>query len=123
MGLATDGRRLTVDLGGWQILHVTGKTALADLVGCAGADILISNQTDAVDRPCSVFDIRRLRETGSLALNVAQNGDLHIETAHHIAGARPWNIQQGPRENRIVLTAQTRKRAAEATLISEIIKP
>ena len=123
VGLATDGRRLTVDLRGWQILHVTGKTALADLDGCAGADILISNQTDAVDRPCSVFDIRRLRETGSLALNVAQNGDLHIETAHHIAGARPWNIQQGPRENRIVLTAQTRKRAAEATLISEIIKP
>jgi len=123
VGLATDCRRLTVDLRGWQILHVTGKTALADLDGCAGADILISNQTDAVDRPCSVFDIRRLRETGSLALNVAQNGDLHIETAHHIAGARPWNIQQGPRENRIVLTAQTRKRAAEATLISEIIKP
>lgn len=120
-GLTIEGRRVKVDLGGWRILQVTGKTALADLVDCD--DILILNQTDGVERPCSVFEIRRSRETGSLPLNVARNGDLYIETAHHVAGARPWNTQQGPRESRLVLNAQTRKRVAEATQISEITRP
>jgi competence protein ComEC len=123
MGLTIDGRHVEVDLGGWGILQVNGKAAPADLVSCDGADTLILNQIDVGDRPCSVFDIPRLRETGSLALNVAQNGDLPIETAHHVAGARAWNIQQCPRENRLNLNAQTRKKAAEASQISEMTRP
>lgn len=62
-----------------------------------------------------VYDLRRLRQTGSLAIDVAPNGDLWIETARGTAGARPWNAQQGARNDPIVLPVRTQKRVAEAT--------
>lgn len=96
-------------------MQVSGKTALADLTGCDGADILVSNQMDEVDRPCMVYDLRRLRQTGSLAIDVAPNGDLWIKTAQRVAGARPWNGQQGARNDPIVLPVQIQRRVAEAT--------
>ena len=114
-GLEVQGRRIAVNLAGWQVLQVSGKTALADLTGCDGADILVSNQMDEVDRPCMVYDLRRLRQTGSLAIDVAPNGDLWIETAQRVAGARPWNGQQGARNDPIVLPVQIQRRVAEAT--------
>ncbi len=119
-GLTINGRRVEANLGEWRILQVSGKTALAELDGCDGADILVLNQIDEITRPCSVFDVRRLRQTGSLALDIASNGDLRIETAQRLAGARPWNARQGAQGDPIVLSFETRKRAAGATRFSEI---
>jgi competence protein ComEC len=87
-GYTRDGR---VNLGDWLLLHVTGKTALADLDGCGGADVLISNQSDTGTRPCIMFDINRLRQTGALAFDLSQAGDLYLTTAQGVAGNRPWN--------------------------------
>jgi competence protein ComEC len=90
-GYTRDGRIVRVNLGDWLILQMTGKTALAALDGCGGADVLISNQQDVGPRPCIIFDINRLRQTGALALDLSQTGDLLLTTAQGVAGNRPWN--------------------------------
>lgn len=90
-GYTRDGRIVRANIGDWQILQVTGKTALAALDGCGGADVLISNQSDVTGRPCIVFDINRLRQTGALAFDLTEMGDLQLTTAQGVAGNRPWN--------------------------------
>ncbi|MFO8125919.1 ComEC/Rec2 family competence protein [Yoonia sp.] len=118
-GLVIVGRVTEARIGEWRVVQVSGKTALAGMAGCDGADILISNQVDEVARPCVVYDLARLRKTGALAFNLASNGDLVIDTAHQIAGQRPWNIRQGDVPDHVRLTLAQRKRAAEATLLTE----
>lgn len=90
-GMSRDGRVFSADLATWQVLQVSGKTALAALNGCDGADILISNVEDAVTRPCLVYDMIRLRDTGALAIDVGEDGRLVVTTAQDVAGSRPWN--------------------------------
>ena len=80
---------------------VTGKTRLAGLDGgCDGADVLITNMVDDVDRPCDVYDIARLRRTGALALSVDEAGALRIVTARDVTGARLWNTAPTRRASR-----------------------
>ncbi|WP_237061784.1 ComEC/Rec2 family competence protein [Loktanella sp. M215] len=51
-GLTREGRQVRATLGAWRILHLRGKAALAQAEGCAGADVVISNQVDpAISRP------------------------------------------------------------------------
>ncbi|WP_439156448.1 ComEC/Rec2 family competence protein, partial [Yoonia sp.] len=95
-GLDRQVRVVSAPLGEWRIVQASGKTVLADMQGCGGADILISNQTDAGPRPCVVYDLGRLRDTGALAIDLTPAGDLQITTAHGVAGHRPWNNRQGP---------------------------
>ena len=115
-GLVRQGRVVTADLFEWRIMQVSGKTALADLDGCGGADVLISDQVVETARPCEVFDQVRLRETGSLALDVAENGDLRVTSARAVAGARPWNSRDGIQAEVMVLENE---RAAAATLLTD----
>lgn len=122
-GLTVLGRQAAADLAGWRVLQLSGKTELAALEGCNGADIVISNQVDEVARPCVVFDVTRLRNKGALAFDVSANGGLVIETAHHVAGARPWNARQGPRGDPLILTTEARKRGAEAPRMSQVLQP
>jgi len=51
---------------------------------------LISNQIVEGDRPCWVFDVVRLRETGALALNLDKDGNLTVTSAAAVQGRRPW---------------------------------
>jgi len=118
-GLVLGQRMTQARIGEWRVLQVSGKTALAGLVGCNGADILISNQMNDVRRPCAVYDIAQLRNTGALAFDLAPNGDLLIKTAHQLAGQRPWNMRQGDLPIPIRLSNMQRKRAADATLFTE----
>ena len=118
-GLILQERSARAALGDWQVLQVSGKTVLAGLVGCNGADVLISNQLDEKARPCAVYDLARLRNTGALALNLAANGDLLIETAHEVSGQRPWSQRQGEVPEPLRLSLAQRKRAAAATLFTE----
>ena len=94
-GLERRERKMVAYMGDWRVMQTTGKTVLQSLDGCGGADVLISNQPDAGPRPCTVFDLDRLRQTGALAFDLAENGDLVITTAHGLAGNRPWNATQG----------------------------
>ncbi|MEO0929691.1 MAG: ComEC/Rec2 family competence protein [Pseudomonadota bacterium] len=116
VGLVREGRVIRTTLADWRITQVSGKTALANLDGCGGADVLISNQMVETARPCEVFDLGRLRETGSLAFDLLENGDLQVTTARSVAGARPWNSRDGLRQDVFVLA---KERAAAATLLSE----
>ncbi|MCK0094719.1 ComEC family competence protein [Yoonia sp. F2084L] len=118
-GLEREGRIIYAAVGDWRITQVSGKTALAEMTGCGGADVLISNQTDEVMRPCLVYDVLRLRNTGALALDLTVDGDLRITTAHQVAGQRPWNIRQGPVPAPVQLSIAQRKRVAEATLYTQ----
>jgi len=103
-GYDVSGREARVVLGAWKILQVSGKTALSALAGCGGADVLIATVEDQIDRPCQVFDIIALRNTGSLALEVLENGDLKITTASDVAGNRPWNAGKDLAPTGILLT-------------------
>ncbi len=90
VALPRHARVLRLRLGDIRIVQVTGKTALAALDGCDGADILIANQADPAPRPCLRFDARRLRDTGALALWAAPEGP-RIETVAERAGRRLWS--------------------------------
>jgi len=76
-------------IGGTHVLQVSGITALARLEGCDGADLLIANVEVEGSRPCEVYDIRRLRETGALAGRLVE-GVLEINTVADRTGNRPW---------------------------------
>jgi competence protein ComEC len=82
-------RLLRISFQGTEIVQVTGKTALAKLQGCGGADILITNQPGSAPRPCLRFDATRLRDTGALALWQGPDGP-RIETVAERAGRRLW---------------------------------
>ncbi|MDX8348735.1 ComEC/Rec2 family competence protein [Cognatiyoonia sp. IB215446] len=110
-----DGRVVTTNLSGWRIMQVSGKTPLAALPDCGGADVLISNQVDEVARPCAVFDLTRLRQTGSLSMDVLPDGDLAITSARVLTGARPWNGGGRDAQQTIVLSAQEHRQ----TLLSQ----
>ncbi len=97
--------RTLTRIGPWQILHLRGKSALATLSGCDGADVLISNQETAGQRPCLVVDAGLLRRTGSLAINLGQDDSLIITTAAQVAGQRPWH---GPMRDQPALTLRPR---------------
>ncbi len=111
LGFQRAGRVVQAALGDWTIIQVSGKVALAELARCGGADVLISNQTDAGARPCLVYDQRGLRESGALALDLATNGDLIITTAHQLAGNRPWNRGQGAANGPVRLSLDAKRDA------------
>lgn len=85
---------------------MSGKTALATLQGCGGADVLVVNQVDEVARPCLVYDLTGLRGTGALAMDPTEAGDLRIDTASARAGNRPWNRRTGPPKAALLLSRQ-----------------
>lgn len=95
-GLTRDGRWVTARLGHYRVIQATGKTALADLAGCDGADVMITNQVDDTPRPCLTFDLRRLRQSGSIAFDLDADGHLQITTARDVTGTRPWNVHALP---------------------------
>lgn len=108
-GLIRSGRVVSTMLGDHRIVQMSGKTALADTIGCGGAAILVTNQIAQRERPCMVLDLARLRQTGSVALRLDETGGLHITTARDLTGTRPWNQHGLPRDGimpPLVLAAQ-----------------
>jgi competence protein ComEC len=113
-------RVAVADVGHWKIMQVSGKTALSTVVGCGGADVLISNQADEAPRPCLVYDIVALRQSGALKMDVNNAGDLIITSAHGAAGNRPWNRRQGAAFPPVILTRSHEKGAAGAALNANV---
>ena len=89
-GLTLSDKAARVTVAGTDVLIVTGAVAPLALNGCDGADILILSIVDTTDRPCEVYDARRLRQTGALA-GVVRDGALEIVTSQQVTGARLWN--------------------------------
>ena len=86
-GFDVVGRTYRTEVVGRDVLLVRGKTALDQLEGCEGADIVVTNQRDLVDRPCEVFDLNRLQHVGSVAIMP----DGQLKTARQVTGERLWN--------------------------------
>ncbi len=96
-GLTRVDRVTRISLPGAEVVQVSGETALAALPGCDGADVLISNVAIADTRPCDVYDLTRLRETGAIAGLVA-DGKLYIITTHDLTGDRLWTMRPARRQ-------------------------
>lgn len=79
-------RRWRVTAGETDIVLVTGKTALAELSGCEGADILVSNQRVDASYPCDLYDAARLVKTGALAID--RSG--RLTSVRDVTGQRLW---------------------------------
>jgi competence protein ComEC len=69
-----------------EIIHVTGKRAAAGIQDCKPGQLVISSVALKLSGPCDVYDPKRLRQTGSLALY-----DGKILTARSASGNRIWN--------------------------------
>ena len=94
-GILREGRVFRAEIGRWRIVQVAGKTALAEMSGCGGADILISNQWDIGPRPCLVLDATALRKTGAVALTLTETGAVQVRLARTQSGERPWTAAAG----------------------------
>ncbi len=82
-----DGGRLQViKVGGGEVVHVIGKRAAARFRGCRAGQVVIASVPMQLEGGCEVFDPKRLRRTGSLAIT-----DKGITTAAERTGQRLWN--------------------------------
>lgn len=84
---------LSVDLRGLKLRHFTGKDAARRArAACEGGAFVVLSEEWEGSAPagCTVYDLRRLRETGSLAVYTGPGGP-RIVTAREAAGERPWN--------------------------------
>ncbi|MFN0113690.1 MAG: ComEC/Rec2 family competence protein [Paracoccaceae bacterium] len=89
------GKRGTVGaaFAGRAVFHVTGKTAPARLVSVCKAGAIVVTDAWWPARPpgdCELFDAKRLRGSGAVALGA----DLAVVTAREAAGERPWNTRR-----------------------------
>ena len=90
MALPREGKIARAQLGEALVMQVSGKTALAGIEGCGGADLLVLDQRDDAPRPCRVLDAGRLRRTGAVAVS-DRDGMMVIATSAERAGQRPWS--------------------------------
>lgn len=99
-GLSIEGRRQEVRLGSAHLVAVRGKMALADVVDCDGADILVSNQQAGPGRSCRVLDIATLREIGAVA-GYLHDGELQLVSVRDRTGERLWNSRRAREVTRL----------------------
>ncbi|MGB7270211.1 MAG: ComEC/Rec2 family competence protein [Albidovulum sp.] len=94
---------LTADVGGKPVQVYFGKgSATRAQSGCADQAILIMNEVwegPSETPDCEVFDLKRLRQTGAIALFASQDG-LRMVAAHDVAGNRLWNQRKRARRGK-----------------------
>ena len=93
----TAPRIFRATLGGQEVLGLRGRGALDSVQDCDGARLIVTNMEDDRARSCEVYDIRRLRQTGALAIDLGPDGGLKITTAAELAGSRPWTARGSAR--------------------------
>lgn len=85
-----EGRVFRTEIDGLRVVLVRGKTALAALSDCDGADLVITNMSDTARRPCRVLDADTLARSGAQALRLGQDGAGGLVSVRDSTGARPW---------------------------------
>ena len=91
-----EGRLRHIRSGPVEIVHVIGKRAAAGMRECRAGQVVIASVPMQLDGPCDVFDLKRLRRTGSLAINGAK-----IVTARDRSGWRVWNSRPRRAKQRV----------------------
>ena len=77
-------------IGGQEIIHLSGKRAVAAFAGCTAGQIVVSSvEIDRHIGDCVIFGPTHLRKTGAIAMSVS-NGQLKMQTARQRAGTRLW---------------------------------
>ena len=73
------------------VIHISGKRALARFEGCATGQLVVSSTpvARAARMSCTVFDPKSLKTTGAIALR-KEKGGWHMTTARDLAGDRLW---------------------------------
>ncbi|WP_339767287.1 ComEC/Rec2 family competence protein [uncultured Pseudosulfitobacter sp.] len=78
-------------VGQIELVHLIGKRALAGFGPCATGQVVVLSVTpDAPLGDCDVFDPKRLRTTGAIALVQGRDG-IRLRTARQVAGDRMWS--------------------------------
>ena len=87
---------------GGQVIHLSGKRAVAGFAGCSAGQIVVTSvpAPDLAKSDCDVFDPDRLKQTGSVALNRTKQGWRMI-TARDLAGERPWTNWPKPDQGQL----------------------
>ncbi|MCF6231676.1 MAG: ComEC family competence protein [Rhodobacteraceae bacterium] len=80
------GRTQVFETKTHQIVHLIGKRAVAGFDGCKQGQVIIASVPMTRTGPCEIYDLKRLRFTGSLAIS-----DQGIVTARDMSGQRIWN--------------------------------
>ena len=78
-------RRLALG-DGKELIHLIGKRGAAAFNGCENGQIIVASIEFSQAGDCEIYDLKRLRQTGSLAIH---NGKLRA--ANDVSGARIWN--------------------------------
>ncbi|PJE34315.1 competence protein, partial [Pseudooceanicola lipolyticus] len=73
-------------VGSAEIIHLAGKRAVESFGPCRAGQLLVVSVPLRPEGPCEVFDPRRLRATGSLAI-----GPDGIVSARQLGGRRRWD--------------------------------
>ncbi|MFC6687162.1 ComEC/Rec2 family competence protein [Jhaorihella thermophila] len=84
-----------IDLGGQELVHLIGKRAVRSFGRCRADQIVVTSVPAVIPGGCTVYDVRRLRRTGSLAIDKGE-----IVAARDVAGRRLWNSPP-PRRRRL----------------------
>ncbi|MEO0380425.1 MAG: ComEC/Rec2 family competence protein, partial [Pseudomonadota bacterium] len=82
----------SAQVGGHQVIHISGKRAIAGFSGCAAGDIVVMNaDMDAPTPPdCLILGPKALRGTGAVAL-VGEGETARLVSARDVAGDRMWS--------------------------------
>ncbi len=80
-----------MNAAGWEIIHLTRKSAAEDFVECKPGQIIITSFEKDLAGACHLLDARRLEDLGSLSLD----GDA-VQSASALSGERLWNVKRRP---------------------------
>jgi competence protein ComEC len=76
---------------GGQVIHLSGKRAVAAFKGCVTGQIVISSvPLNTAKLPCVVHDPDTLKQTGAVAYAMGPQGPVLSHTARTVAGDRLW---------------------------------
>jgi competence protein ComEC len=84
----SDAKIRVFETASGEVVHLNGKRAAAAFRDCKAGQLVISSVELKLNGPCEVYDPKRLRQTGSLAL-----WDGQVVTARSVSGNRIWNTQ------------------------------
>lgn len=79
-------------VGAYQVIHISGKRAIAGFTGCGVGDIVVMNgeMEEATPPDCFILNPKSLRGTGAVAL-VGEGEMARLVSARDLAGDRMWS--------------------------------